>query len=79
MVDEISPAKWIRGRVIANGPTRCVVILGNVEHGMSREQAIAMGVRLLEVGIGTSYTEEREVNAAIGDIVSAWKSRKAAS
>lgn len=70
-------ASWVRGRVVSI-PHRCaaMVTLGGTEHVISREQAVALGTRLLEVGIGTSFMEERAVNARIAEIISAWERNK---
>lgn len=68
-------ATWLLGRVVSV-PHRdaAYLVLGDVEHVISREQAIMLGTRLLEVGIGTNYAEERAINAQIGDLIA--KGRK---
>lgn len=70
-------AAWMRGRVVSI-PHRAaaVVIMGDIEHVISREQAVALGTRLLEVGIGTTYADERSINARIADLVMEAKALK---
>lgn len=62
-------AAWIRGRVVAVEPGCVNIRLGGVEHMVTRAQAIALGTRLLETGIGTNFASEREINSQIGDLV----------
>lgn len=71
-----SVARWLYGRVVTLPENRvCVVLDDDREHVISRDQAIALGTRLLEVGIGTTYADERAINAQIGDLVCAAKRR----
>lgn len=72
-----SPARWVLGRVQSLPEGRALVTLDDDrEHVITRAQAVALGTRLLEVGIGTSFTDERAINARIGDIISEWRQRQ---
>lgn len=62
-------AERIRGCVISTSDNRATIILGCVKHVITRDQAIALGTRLLEVGIGTTVYEARAINAKIGELV----------
>lgn len=49
----MSDAQWIRGRVVTLPEGRVAVVLSNDhENVITRDQAISLGARLLEVGIG---------------------------
>lgn len=79
MSDQEQPlSTWIRGRVVGLPDNRCFVVLGGVEHVIDRDQAIALGTRLLEVGIGTTFHDERAINAKIGDLVCEARSNRSA-
>jgi hypothetical protein len=72
MSSETTDPRWIYGRVQSLPEGRVLVTLtDDRENVISREQAIMLGTRLLEVSIGTTYTEERAINAQIGDLICA--------
>ena len=62
-------ALWIFHRVSLIRPDAVQVTLGGVSHVISREQAVALAGRLLQVGIGTDTHDQRAVCALIGDAI----------